>query len=48
MTRQHDGLVCGACGKPLHQERASVTFPNHHARCIDRAIALARAEHAVR
>jgi len=36
---------CPSCRKPLARARISRVFPAHHERCIERAVAIARAEH---
>lgn len=37
-------VLCRSCRKPLERERVSRVFPTHHARCIERAVAIARSE----
>ncbi len=36
--------VCGSCTRPLSEKPASRVFPGHHARCIEKAVARAKAE----
>jgi hypothetical protein len=36
--------VCRSCQKPLLRLPISRVFPAYHARCIERAVAIARAE----
>jgi hypothetical protein len=37
---------CGTCQRAIAPGTSSVAFPAHHARCIDRSLARARALHA--
>ncbi len=37
---------CGTCQRPVTPGTSSVAFPAHHARCIERSLARARAEAA--
>lgn len=36
--------LCSSCRKPLQRAHVSRVFPQYHARCIERAVAIARAE----
>ena len=36
--------ACDSCGRPLRAGAVSRVFPTWHARCLDRAVQVARAE----
>lgn len=41
--RSTPSTVCGTCGKRLVASESCRVFPGHHARCIEKAVARARA-----